>query len=174
MVEFTSDQNKKEDYTRLSKKIDIALGGRDIDPEFIKKHLPKKDYMGVELKKAEIKSETDDNTVMTEQALALPLDVDEKLPEGEFELTDPKNPKKKYKIAIYDTVFRTNLHDLVQSQFYECPSTVFPVITERLVQSALNEQGAKYPEKRKELKDWSWLIVLIILPFLIILAISLF
>jgi len=173
-MDFDFDDDKKEkDMADIDKEIDSLLAEKTIDSEFIKKHPPVKDYMSVELKSAEIETKTDENTAIKEKAMILPMD-DNKLPEGTFELVDPKDKNKKYKVTIWDTVFRTDLRDLIKSQLYECPSTVFPTITERIVQTALNEKDAKYPEKRKDVKDWTWLIIIVMLPILIIVAISLF
>jgi len=174
MVDFTTDKKEEQEEKDVHKEIDSLLSEKSIDPEFIKKHPPTEGYMSAELKRATIKSKTRDNTVITEGAMVLPLDGPVSFPEGTFELIDPKDRNKRYHIAIYDTVFRTDLRTLIQAQLYECPSTVFPTITERLVQTALNEKDAKYPEKRKDMKDYTWLIILIMLPILIILAMTLF
>lgn len=178
MVDFSkpikiNKEETKEPIKDISDEVDRIIRDREIDPEFIKKHLPKDGYMKVELKKAIITSETPDKTIIKEHAAILPLGASEPVPEGECVLVDPKTGKK-HKIAIYDTVFRTDLRTLIQSQLYECPSTVFPTIVERLVQTALNEKNAKYPEKRSDKKDWFWLIILIMVPVLIVIALIMF
>jgi len=173
-MDFELDDKKIRDIADIDKEIDSLLAKKTIDPEFIKKHPPVKDYMNVELKSAEIETKTDENTIIKEKAMVLPMDDNVRLPEGTFKLIDPKDKNKEYKVTIWDTVFRTDLRTLIKSQLYECPSTVFPLIAERLVQTALNEKDAKYPEKRKDVKDWTWLIIIVMLPILIIIAISLF
>lgn len=167
--EESESEARKEEIDDIKREVALILKDRDVDPEFIKKHPPVDGYMGSELKKAELKSITPDQTELVEPCLVLPLDMVEPLPEGEFEIVDPKT-KKRHKLVIYDTVFRTDLRALVQSQFYECPATTFPTIAERLEQTARNERDAKYPEKRSDKKDYWWLYLLILIPVLIIIA----
>jgi hypothetical protein len=162
---------KRDDVTVIRRRRKV-----DIDPEFIESHPVKEGYMEVSLRKAKVEIEDKESGTVTEHIMAVqPLDQnvpDNDLPEGEFQFKDKKG--KVHKIAIYDYLFKSDLKALVKGQFFPCPAQVFPTINDRLVQTALNEKKAKFPEHRKEEKFPFWIILLIMVPILIILAISLF
>ena len=167
-----TEENKEDEYKRVADAIDslqVKVKESQVDPEFIRKHPPVKEYMAVELKKAELRSVTPDMTEITEDALIMPLDAKEPLPEGDYIMVDRKT-QKEHKVAIYDTVFRTDLRTLVNAQFYECPATVFPVIAERLEQTARSEHELKFPDKRSDKKDYFWLYFFILMMVLIVVA----
>lgn len=181
-----------EELKRINDAIDsfgVKVKDSQVDPEFIKKHQLEEGFLDVELKKAKLRSITPDQTELIEPCLVLPLDaVDSslddkaseedveaamKIPEGDYLLIDPKT-KKKHRIAIYDTVFKTDLRTLVNSQFYDCPATVFPRIAERLEETARKEKEAKFPDRRSDKKDYFWLMLMIMIPVLVVIAFTLF
>ena len=174
-----TDEDIQDRYDEVAAAIDglsVKVKESQIDPEFIKKHPPVDGYMGVQVKKAELKSVTDDNTELVEPCLIQPLDSTDKdlkdmgeLPEGEYYLLDTKT-NKKHKVAIWDTVFKTDLRTLIMSQLYECPATVFPVIAERLEETARKERELKFPDNRSEKKDYFWLFFFIMIMVLVVIA----
>jgi hypothetical protein len=150
--------------------LEVKVKESQIDPEFIRNHPPVEGYMAVEVKKAELRSSTPDNTEIVEPCMVMPLD-DKELAEGDYYLIDKKTGEK-HKIAVYDTTFKTDLHTLINSQLYECPATTFPVIAERLEETARNEQNAKFPDKRSDKKDYFWLYFFILAMVLIVVAVT--
>lgn len=157
-----------------------------MDPEFIEGHPVKQDYMHVTIRKAKIASKNERNGIVEERdALVQPLGEikkvgeqlvldtevpDTELPEGEYYIKNKKG--RIFKLAVYDTIFKTDLKTLVKGQLFECPAQIFPTIAERMCQTARNEIKAKYPETRKVDKFPFWILMIPIMVVCLLIGLS--
>jgi hypothetical protein len=130
----------------------------------IAKNPPEPGYMKTELKKAVLHALDEDGEPLDIDALALPLQKEEKP-----EKTPPRDDPTVYvncegdKLQVYDTIFDIDLAQMAEAQVSDCASTIFPMLIDETVALAVEEKKIRTLEKRKNEFQYWWVILLVLM-----------